>query len=119
MDGCSSDHKKIVMELHVNWGPASAQQLNRVPADSDSGNAHLLTCMDESLEQREVCRASDKAPRVPAAGNPTVAMFNGKLQAHLPLAGDIIAAHVMDVFSKYSLMISVCTKNAQEVRDAY
>ena len=26
MDGCLADTKKITMELHVNWGHASAQQ---------------------------------------------------------------------------------------------
>ena len=58
-DGFPSDSKKLVMKLRVNWGHASAHQLRRVLVDSDGGNAHLLTCADEVLEQREVCRAPD------------------------------------------------------------
>ena len=33
--------------------------------------------------------------------------------------GDIIAAHAMDVFSKYSLLHQVKSKNPQEVRDVF
>ena len=95
----------------MNRGHASEQQLKRVPADSDRDNAHLLTCADEVSERREVCRAFDEAPRAPAAGTSAVAMFNEKLQVGLLLVGDIIAAHVMDVSSKYSLLVPVRTTN--------
>ena len=33
--------------------------------------------------------------------------------------GDIIAPHVIDVFSKYSLLFPVRTKNPQEVRNSW
>ena len=75
------------MKSHVNQGPASAQKSKRALEDSDGGNMHLLTCVDEVLEQREVCRAFDTAPHAPAAGTSTVAMFNGKLQVKC-CAGD-------------------------------
>ena len=80
---------------------------------------HLPTCVDEALARCEVCQAFERAPRAPAAGISTVATLNGKLQAGLLFLGDIVALHVMDVFSKYSPLIPVRTKNPQEVRDAF
>ena len=113
-----ADPKKIVMKLHVTWDHASAQQLERELVDSDRNNKHLLTCADEVLAQCEACQAFGKAPHILVAGASTVAMFNEKLQEELPFLGDIIALHVMDVFSTYSLLIPARTKNPQEVWDA-
>ena len=50
----------------------------------DGDNMYLLTYANEVLEQCEVCRPFDKAPRVPVAGTSTVSMLNEKLQADLP-----------------------------------
>ena len=40
---------------------------------------NLAHFADEASEQREICRARDKAPHVPIAGIPAVSLFNGKL----------------------------------------
>ena len=61
------DPRKITVELHVNWGHASARQLKRVLADTEAGNSHLVNHVDEVLERRGTCRASDKAPHLPIA----------------------------------------------------
>ena len=82
--------------------------------DSDRGNLHLLTCVDEVLEQCEVRRAFGKAPRAPFAGAATVAMFNENLHVDLLSSDDIVAMQAMDVFSKNSPLIPVGTKNPQE-----
>ena len=66
MDGRQSGLREITMELHVNWGHASARQLGRVLVDSEGGNMHVATRADEVLEQYEVRRAFDKVPRAPA-----------------------------------------------------
>ena len=52
------------MGLRVKWGHASAQQLGRVLVDSDWDNMRPPTNADEVLEQCEVCRSFDEAPRV-------------------------------------------------------
>ena len=103
----------------MNWSHASAQQLKRVPVDSDRNNAHVLTCADEVLAQCEVCQGLGVAPHVPAAGASTVAMFNEKLQVALLYLDDVNAQHVMAVFPKYSPLIPSRTKNPQEGRDAF
>ena len=66
------------MKWHVISGHASAQQLERVLADSDRDTLRALTSVDGELGQREVCRALDGAPHAPAAGTSTVVMFNEK-----------------------------------------
>ena len=91
------------MKLHVNGGHALALQPTREVADSERNNMPLITCVYEVLASCEVCQASEKAPHVPAAGTSTVAMFNEKLQADLLFLDDVIALHIMDVYSKYSL----------------
>ena len=101
------------MKLYVHWGHVSAQQLKRASLNSDGVTMHLLTCVDEVARQCEVCQASDKAPRVPVAGTSAVAMFNGKLQVDLLFLEDIIAVHVIDVFSRRPLLQPVHTKNSQ------
>ena len=52
LDGCPSDPQNIARKLHVNYGHASAQQLERVPVDSGGDYMRVLTCVDEVLEQR-------------------------------------------------------------------
>ena len=129
LDGCLSDPRNFVVKFHVNWGHASEQQSRRVLADPVGGNLHLLTCAGEVVEQREVFRSFDKAPRDPIAGTSTAAMFNEKFLADLLVLGDCaaamsmrsycghvhcaIAAHAMGVFSKFPLLIPVRTRNPQ------
>ena len=38
MDGCPSDPGKIILEMHVRWVRASAQQLSGAPVSSDGEN---------------------------------------------------------------------------------
>ena len=78
-----SDPEQIITKLHANWGHASANQLKRELVDSDGGMSHLANRADEVLENCDVCRAFDKAPRVPIAGTSAVSMFNEKVQVDL------------------------------------
>ena len=107
------------MKLRPNRSHASAQQLEPVLVDSEGTNMHLPTCVDEVLAQCEVYQAFEKAARIPAAGTSTVAMFNEELQVDLLLLGGSMALHVMDVFSIFSLLLPVRTKNPQEVWAAF
>ena len=118
-DEGAADPKKIIMKLHANWGHASANQLKRILVDSDSGMSHLVAHVDSVLENCEVCRAFDKAPHLPIAGTSSVSCFNERVQVDLLFLDDIIAARAMDVFSKYSLLHRVKSKNPQEVRDVF
>ena len=78
MDGRRGEPKEIIMRLHANWGPAPAQQLKRVLADSVGGNLHLANCENGVAEQCDYRRSFDTAPQVPSKGPPTVSMFNEK-----------------------------------------
>ena len=110
MDGYLSDPKKIIMALHVHWSHASAQQFRRVLVDPDGDNMHLATRADDVSEQREVRRASDRAPQVPIAGTSTVSLSDEKLQADLSFSYDLIDLKAPDVFSENSLPIPVRSK---------
>ena len=103
-----TDLKKILMKLHVE----------RVLVDSDRDNAHLLTIADGRLSQREVCQALEEAPQPPAAGTSIAATFSKKLDVDFLISDDILALHVTDVFSEYSLLIPARAKNSPEVWDA-
>ena len=63
--------KKILMELHANWGRASAQQIRRAQMDSQGDNLHMLHYVDQVLEHTEVCRVFGRAHHVPIAGTST------------------------------------------------
>ena len=93
------------MGLHVNWGRASAQQIESVQADSEGGNLHPLQQVDEELGHCNVGRAFDRAPRVPITETSTVSMFTEKVQVDLLFLGDVVALRVFGVFSKYSLSL--------------
>ena len=83
-DGCTSDPKKTITQLHDNWGHVSAQRLTQTSVDSDGANMHLAPHMDEVFfKQCAVRRAFDEAPHVPIAGTPTVSMFTEKLRVDL------------------------------------
>ena len=116
-DDSVSDHRKIIMKLHVNWGHASAHQLERVMVDSEEGNSRFADFADEVLEQCETCRAFDKATHVPISGTSTVSMFNEEVQVDPHLLDDIIARRAMEMFPKYPLLLPKQPKNPQEVGD--
>ena len=86
------------MKLHVSWGHASAHQLKRVLAESYGGNMHLITCVNEVVAQREVCRAFDKASHVPVAGTSTLAMFTAKLHVDPLFSADTAALRIIAFF---------------------
>ena len=87
--------------------------------DAEGGNLSLLRHVEEVVNQCDVCKAFDKAPRTPITGTSTVAMFNEKLQVDLLFLGDLIVLHIMDVFSKYSILTPLRSKNPLEVWDAF
>ena len=118
-DDSISDPKKIIMKLHVNWGHASATQLKRVLVDSDGSMSHFAPHLEAVLGKCDVCRAFDKAPHVPIAGASAVSMFNEKAQVDLLFLGDLVVAHAMDVFSKYSLLRPEQSKNPQALPGAF
>ena len=51
----------------------------------------------------------------PIAGTTTASAFNEKVQVDLLSLDDLVVAHAMDVFSKYSLLHPAQPKNPQEV----
>ena len=118
MDGCLPDPEKIVVKSHVNSGHASAQQLKRVLVDSGGGNMHMVKYVGAALGKRDACRPFGAAPHVPIAKSPTLPMFNGELQVDPLFLGDLIALRVIDVFSKYSHLIPVRSRNPEEVWSA-
>ena len=97
IDPCSSDSDEICMKLLVNRGRASTHQLRRVLADSDLEAAGLACCAGEVLEQCEICRAFDKAPRIPIAGTSIFSAINEEVRADLLFLDDAAAARAMYV----------------------
>ena len=74
-----SDPGEIIAEYHVNWGHVSTSQLKRLLVDSEGGNSYLANFVDDVAEHCDVCKALEKAPRVPIPGATTVSMFNDKV----------------------------------------
>ena len=87
--------------------------------DAEGDTQSLIQHVDEVASQRDTCKAFEKAPHIPISGTSTVSMFNERLQMDLLFLDDIIALHIMDVFSKYSILTRVRPKNPQEVWDAF
>ena len=71
MDGCPPDPEKRIMELHVNRGRASADELERVLVDSAEEDMHLRTVWIKfrrsvifvaPLIGRRICRFRGRPP---------------------------------------------------------
>ena len=58
----------------------------------------MSACVDEVVNQSEVCQA-----------------FNKKIRVDLLLPADNFALRAIDLYSKYSLPLRVCAKNPEEV----
>ena len=106
-DESASDPRGTITKLRVNWVGASARQLKRVLADSESGNSELANYVDEVPEHGEICQVFDKAPHVPTAGTPAVSMFNEKVQVDLHFWDEIFALRAILMFPKHSLLYPV------------
>ena len=114
LDGEKSDPKEIVRRLHVNCGHASSQQLKRALAEADGRADGLNPLADDVVRECEICRAFDVAPAIPVAGTLSASSFNEKVQAGLLFPDDLIALNVLDLFSRYSLLVPVRSKDPEE-----
>ena len=119
MDGEKSDPREIVRRIHANWGHASSQQLKRTRALADGKADGLIALADDVVRECETFRAFDVAPAIPVAGTSSVSSFNEKVQVDLLFSGDLIALHVLDLFSRYSPLSPVRSKGPEEARDTF
>ena len=96
-----SDPKKVIMELYVNCGHASAPQLKRVFVNSAGEDMHSANYVDEASGHCEDCRGSDGAPHVPIARTSAVSTSIEISQVDLLFLGDLIAMRATNVSPKY------------------
>ena len=89
------------MDLHVNWAYASAEQSKGKLACSGVKTIGFKSFVDKAPQQRDICRAPQKAPNLPTAGTSTVSSFNEELLVDLLVSADAIPLHAMDAHSKY------------------
>ena len=111
----ATDAKNTAQQLHLNWDHASAHQLTRILVYAEGANYRLWGCVGEVATQCEARPACEKAAYPPTAGTSSASFFNEKIQAGLCFLGDVIARHVADARSKYSLLARACSKSPLEV----
>ena len=102
-DGSLTDPKKIARKLDVNGGHASAPQLGRELVNSEG----------------IICTDSPALTRNWRGVRPVKPSGRRHMQVDLLFLDDIIALHVMDVFSRYTLFIPVRAKNPVKVWGAF
>ena len=90
MDTHLSDPKEIIMKMRADWGHSSARRSKRILVNSGRGSTCLVSFIDAALQQRDVRRASDKAPHLRIAGASSASSLNGRLQANLAFLDDAI-----------------------------
>ena len=117
--GEKSDSKEIARRLHVNWGRAPAQQLERTMAEAERKAGRLIPLADYVVKECDVCRACFVAPAILVAGTSSTSFFNDRVQVDLLSSDDLIILHVLDLFSRYSVFVPGRPKNPEEVRDAF
>ena len=117
--GRSAIQRELVRKPHVNWGHASSQKLKRTMAEAEGRANGLIPFADDVVRECEACRAFGAAPAIPVARASSASAFNEKVQADLLLLGDITVLHVLDLFSRYSLLSPAGSKNPVEVRDTF
>ena len=115
MDASTEDARGIARKLRVNWDQASAHRLKRVLMADERPNKRRLDSEDEVVGQCEVRQASDEVTHPPAAGASSVTPFDEKLQVDFLFLDDVAASRAMDMCSKQSAAVWVCSKNALEV----
>ena len=71
------------------------------------------------LGKGDVCAAFDKAPRLPAGGASLVLAFNPKGEADLLFPDNLVTFHDIDLFSRYSMLLSAYLGNPLEVWGAF
>ena len=63
------------MKLHVNWARASERHPKRVLVDAAGDSQGLPGRVREALQQRDVCRAFERAPYLLVPGTSSVSSF--------------------------------------------
>ena len=103
----------------MNWDHASTLKTKRVLVDSGGETFGSANFTDGERWRCDVCGASDKAPRIPTKGTPIASVINEKLQLGFRFRGGCNAAHAMDVFARFFLLITARPENPPEARDAF
>ena len=70
VDACLSNAERITWKIHGNSARDSAQQVKRVPVDSDGGTTGSISFIHKMLQQCADCRVFDKAPHLPISSAP-------------------------------------------------
>ena len=86
--------------------------------DAEGDTQYLVQHVGDVVAQCDVRKAFEKAPHIPISGTSSASTSNERLQMDLLFLGDIIALHSVGVFSKYSSLARVRSKNPQENWDA-
>ena len=68
LDPNPRDARVTVQRLHLNWYHASPHQLKRILVSAAGANKLLLDVSEDTVGQREMCQALDKAAYLLAAG---------------------------------------------------
>ena len=119
------DSRASVRTFHMNPGYASAANPKRALADAENETTAALKVAGKVADPREVCRASEKAPRVPIAEAHAASPFNRKAQLDFLSPGDVLKSHAIDLLSKNSRLARVPSKfgapsrNPLQVRGAF
>ena len=115
LDGEKIDPEEIIRRFHGNWAHASAQQLKRTTAEADWRANWLIPLAGDVVRECDICRAPDVAPAIPVVGTSPVSSFNERVQVDISFLGDLITLRVLDLFSRYPLLVPARSKNPDEV----
>ena len=90
------------------------------PAWENDGKAGgLIPLVDDAVRGCEICRAFDAAPTIPVASTSTASSSNEKVRVVLLFLGDLVALHLLDLFSRCPLLVPVRSKRPEEVWDTF
>ena len=115
IDSSRGEAQGSAKNVHANRAHASAHKLLRTLVGDGGANKRLLGLADEVAGQCEVCQAFDRAPHLPVAGTSSASSFNKRLHVGVLFLEDVAALCAMEVYSKLSSLVRVCSRNPLEV----
>ena len=97
-------------------GPCLRRQLKRTLAEADGKAGRLIPLVGDVVRECEICRTFDVAPAIRVAGTSSASSFNEEAQVGILSLGDLIALHVLDLVSPYSLLARPVEESARGTR---
>lgn len=116
----TKEKQKVLVELHKQFGHASAERLLRLIQSSGNTDEQCAVILQEIVRDCDICQRYCKTKPRPAVGLPLASEYNETVAMDLhEMDPNVWYLHIIDHFTRFSVRSIVKTKKAAEIVNSF